>query len=205
LYVYKNDFDENGSPDPILGQYFSIDGKKILKPVHTRDDIMKQLSLLKNKYLTYDDFSKVDFKTLLNINNLEEETLKASTFATSYVENLGNGKFKITKLPESCQIAPINDILIQDLDKDGHLDALLVGNDFTAETHYGRYDGLTGLLLKGDGAGEFAVVPSKNSGFYAPYQSHSLISIKDSNEEEYILVGQNNEKLRVFSIEKGNL
>jgi len=166
---------------------------------------MKQLSLLKNKYLTYEEFSKVDFTTLLDIDNLDEETLMATTFASSYAENLGNGQFKIAKLPEACQIAPINNILIKDINKDGYLDALLVGNDFSAETHYGRFDGLTGLLLEGDGHGEFRVVPSKDSGFYTPYQSHSLVSIKNNKAEEFILVGQNNEKIRAFSFEKGNL
>ncbi|MEL6917527.1 MAG: VCBS repeat-containing protein, partial [Bacteroidota bacterium] len=132
IYLYKKDFDQNGSPDPILAQYFeSGKGKKLL-PVHTRDDIMKQLVKLKDEYLTYDEFAQTDFVSLLKIQDLDNETLSASVFASCYVENMGDGKFKLLPLPSACQVAPINDIYVDDFNKDGYVDALLVGNDFTA-------------------------------------------------------------------------
>ena len=201
LYVYTKDFDQNGSLDPLLGQYFEVDGKNELMPSHTRDDIMKQLPSLKNKYLTYEQFSNVNFKSLLNIKDLELETLKATIFSSSYIENLGNGKFKITDLPRSCQVSPINDILIDDFDQDGQLDALLVGNDYSAESNYGRFDALTGLFLKGSGAG-FKVVPSRESGFYVPHQSNHIQKLVDKQGTNFVIATQNNEQVRIFSLEK---
>ncbi|WP_299530142.1 VCBS repeat-containing protein [Ulvibacterium sp.] len=199
LYVYKGDFDQNGSPDPILAQYFKTENGPRLLPIHTRDDIVAQLVSLKKRYLTYDAFVQVNFTELLNISNLEEETLQAHTFQSSYLENLGNGSFVLHPLPEICQIAPINDILVDDFDADGHLDALLVGNDFSAETLYGKSDALTGLFLKGDGNLGFMPIPSSDSGFYIPGQSNHLKPFEDKEGRPWVIATQNNEEVRVFS------
>ena len=195
VYVYNQDFDKNGSIDPIIGQYF----KGELKVVHTRDDVMKQLSKLKDNYLTYESFAKVDFKTLLGIQNLEKETLQANTFSSSYIENLGNGKFKITALPEQCQVGPINDILLKDIDGDSYIDALLVGNNSSNETIYGKTDALTGIYLKGSKQG-FKVVQSDPSGFYVPGQSHHIIELKSNKGETLILATQTNDSAKIFTL-----
>jgi len=200
LYIYKKDFDQNGSIDPVLGQYFDFNGKKKLLPVQTRDDVMKQLSVLKNTYLTYEKFSKVNYKQLLNITNLKEETFKASIFTSSYIENLGDNTFKLVPLPEACQLAPINKIIVDDFNADGYLDALMLGNDYTSETHYGRYDAISGIFLKGNEDG-FIDIPSKDSGFYVSGQSHSLITLNDRKGKTYIIAGQNNDDIKVFNME----
>ncbi|MGB5820542.1 MAG: VCBS repeat-containing protein [Saonia sp.] len=201
VFVYTGDFDKNGSPDPVLAQYFETEQGKKLLPVHTRDDIMKQLVTLKDKYLTYDQFSQIDFMELLNIKDLDAETLVAAVFETSYVENLGQGKFRLLPLPSACQVAPVNNILVKDFTHDGRLDALLVGNDFTAETHYGRFDALTGIFMKGSTNG-FTIVPSKDSGFYVPRQSHHITSFMDKEGKKYIIATQNKGKTNVFSTNK---
>ncbi|WP_298516725.1 VCBS repeat-containing protein [uncultured Kordia sp.] len=202
VYVYKNDYDNNGSTDPIVAQYFNDpENNNTLLPVQTRDDVMKQLVKLKDRYLTYKDFAKVSFTELLNIENLEEETFKATTFSSSYIENLGNGNYKITKLPEQCQVAPINDILLKDIDNDGFTDALLVGNDLTAETNYGLNDALIGVHLKGSKNG-FEVVKNSASGFYVPGQSHHIVTLKSATGETMILASQNNTNAKIFLIKE---
>ncbi len=201
LYVYSKDFDQNGNLDPVLGQYFEDDGKIKLFPVHTRDDIKKQFPETTINFYSYEQFSNINFKTLFEIKDLESETLKATTFSSSYIENLGNGKFKLTALPKSCQVAPINDILIDDFNQDGQLDALMVGNDFYAESNYGRFDAFTGLFLKGTENG-FEVIPSRESGFYVPYQSNHITEVLDNKGRKLIFSTQNNEKVRVFNLEK---
>lgn len=199
VYVYKRDFDKNGSPDPLLGKYYDSGDKK-LRPLHSRDDIVAQLPSLKRMYLRYDDFTKVDFRQLLDIEDLESETLSASTFASSYAENLGNGKFRLVPLPLECQVAPINAILVDDFDGDTQLDALLVGNDFTSEAIYGKADAHTGILLKSSD-GMFEVKASKDTGFYVPGQSNHLIQFNDGKGNNLILATQNKDSIRIFSLD----
>ncbi len=88
-----------------------------------------------------------------------------------------------------------------DFNKDDQLDVLLVGNDFSAESNYGQFDALTGLFLQGTENG-FEVIPSRESGFYVPYQSHHITEVVDNKGRKLILSTQNNEKVRVFKVEK---
>lgn len=198
VYIFKADFDGNGSVDPIIGAYYPTEKGRELKPLHSRDDVMKQLVVLKNNYRSYDEFAKVGFTELLQIQDLSQETLKATISESVYVENLGDFKFKVKPLPILCQLSPINDFLVKDLDDDGNSDALLVGNDYQCETHYGRYDALTGLFLKGMKQGGFRVVPSSESGFYVPHQSNRIMQLNIDEGASVFVAAQNNDSIKVF-------
>ncbi|WP_299683411.1 CRTAC1 family protein [uncultured Dokdonia sp.] len=199
VYVYARDFDSNGSIDPVLAQYFSEKQTSVLKPIHTRDDIFKQLVSLKKRYGTYNEFAKVDFKTLLKIKDLDRETFNATTFESVYAENIGNNTFIVHVLPLECQHAPIQDILIQDIDQDGYKDVLLTGNDYSAESNYGRHDALIGVFLKGGETG-FSVVRNQDSGFIVPKQSNYITTAISQEKQIRIIATQHNDKACVFEI-----
>jgi hypothetical protein len=182
-----------------MGQYFEYEGEQILYPIHGREDIKLQFPESKIDFYSYEDFARMDFQTLLNIKNLESETLKATTFASSYIENLGEGKYKIKNLPKNLQVSPINDLLVADFDQDGQSEFLAVGNDFTTESNYGQFDALTGLLVETDGE-QFEIIPSRNSGFKVEGQSHHMINITDAKGRNLIIATQNNEPVKVFEI-----
>ena len=61
IYVYTKDFDQNGSLDPILAKFFDTRKGQTLLPVQTRDDIMKQLPVLKNTLTSYESFCEYRF------------------------------------------------------------------------------------------------------------------------------------------------
>ncbi len=199
IYVYKEDFDNNGSIDPILAQYFRTPNGNSLMPVHTRDDIMKQLVTLKKKYGTYKDFAEASFQELLNITNLENQTLKAHLFKSIYAENIGNNTFVVHYLPHVCQMAPINDFLVKDFNQDGYKDILIVGNNHSSEANYGRQDAMIGIYLKGSKNG-FTPIKNQESGFIIPKQSNHIISAQNNNKEQLIIATQNNDSIRVFKL-----
>ncbi len=200
VFLYNKDFDKNGSIDPIIGAYQETENGLQLMPLNSRDDVTKQVVSIKNRYLSYESFGKADYQTLLQIDDLEKSTYHCSLSQSILLENLGNFDFAIKPLPKKCQTAPVNTFLVGDFDKDGHLDALLAGNDFYAESQYGRYDALNGLLLKGDGSGNFQVLSSDESGFYVPGQASHISKLKTKTDQTLILAGQNNDSLRVFTI-----
>lgn len=200
LYIYRNDYDQNGSIDPVIGAYQDTEEGKRLMPLHSRDDVIKQLVSLKNRYLSYEDFSKVDYSTLLQIKNLKESTLHASLSQSVMLENKGNLQFVVKPLPKSCQIAQLSTILVDDFDKDGNLDALLAGNDFQAEPQFGRYDALNGVFLKGDGKGSFVDLSPSQCGFYVPGQTSQIVKIETNTGQTLVLAGQNNDSLKIFTV-----
>ncbi len=199
VYIYTKDFDGNGSIDPVLAQYFETSDGTSLKPIHTRDDIMKQLVSLKKVYPTYDKFSKASFEELLNIKNLKTETLSAHIFQSIYAENIGNNTFRVIHLPQVCQTSPINDFLVGDWDLDGFKDVLIVGNNYSAEANYGRHDAMVGIYLKGTKNG-FIPIKNSESGFLVPKQSNHIVSVENKHNEKLIIATQNNDSIIVHKI-----
>ena len=118
--------------------------------------------------------------------------------ASSYVENMGGGKFQLRILPTSVQIGPVNGMVSEDVNGDGNLDIVMIGNDYGNEVFAGRYDGFTGLVLSGDGKGFFEVIPSAKSGFYVSGDAKALAKISTKNKE-LLIATQNKDSLKVFA------
>ncbi|NHF61461.1 VCBS repeat-containing protein [Flavobacteriaceae bacterium TP-CH-4] len=196
--LYAKDFDQNGSIDPILSQY--IDG--VEQAVAYRDDLINQIPPLKRRFNTYHQYAEKPFKEVFTTAELKDaEVLESYLFTSSYVENLGQGKFEIRPLPMELQIAPIKKFLVEDFDGNGHLDALVIGNDYSTDVTIGRYDAFSGAVLEGDGTGNFKVPRGTTSGFLANKNAQNMIQVqlgKNADNGEYIWVGNNSDSLQVF-------
>jgi len=200
LVVYNKDFDKNESYDPLVGQYF-INKKGIKKcyPIHNRDDVMKQIVVVKNRYVKYAAFGEATLAELLQTDLESEDFLEATELNSSILINNGNGEFVLKTLPKATQFAPINSILMEDFNEDNQLDILLSGNDYHAERNNGRFDAFNGLLLIGNKNDEFETVSTSESGFYVPFDGRDIIKLENRKGEKRILVGQNEAELLMFS------
>ena len=56
------------------------------------------------------------------------------------------------------QLSPMYGIAAEDFDKDGNIDILMGGNFYQSKPEVGIYDASYGILLKGDGKGNFTAV-----------------------------------------------
>jgi hypothetical protein len=72
---------------------------------------------------------------------------------------------------------------------------------YTIETSYPRSDAAYGLLLEGDGKGNFKSIDHNVSGFYVPYDVRSMVNL-NGIDNSYIAVGCNNDSLRVYKVNK---
>ena len=126
--------------------------------------------------------------------------LEATTFETSYIENIGNGKFKIRSLPVICQIAPATSLLTCDVNQDGNRDVLMVGNSYSTNAIVGRYDALTGVYLEGDGKGNFTILRGYESGFKADKDARSLTILSLFPDKKIFVVGNNSDSLQFFQL-----
>jgi len=131
-------------------------------------------------------------------NNLNNSLhLVTDTFASSYIENGGDGSFKVRPLPNEAQLSNVNDMAISDLNDDGHLDVLMVGNLFVSEIETPRNDASNGLLLLGDGKGGFKSVPGHKSGFFARKDAKK-IGILQNRGRGIVVVANNNDTIQFF-------
>ena len=157
VYITAKDFDNNGGYEAFLSLYLT-DQNGTLKefPANSRDDVIERLPAMKKRYNNYKSFATATMDDIFPPGKREGAIrLKANMLQSCYLQNDGGGKFTMIPLPKEAQISILNGMLADDFDGDGNLDVLINGNDFGTEVSIGRYDALNGLLLKGNGSGDF--------------------------------------------------
>tara|TARA_B100001750_G_scaffold209354_1_gene189137 strand:+ start:196783 stop:200097 length:3315 start_codon:yes stop_codon:yes gene_type:complete len=193
--IYVNDFDENDRQDIVLSYY--NEGKQY--PLRGRECSSQQIPGIKQKFENYASFADAtlaDVYTEESLNTALHYQIKS--FASIYLENQ-NGKLVARKLPVEAQLSSINQFLVDDYDNDGNLDVLIAGNLFASEIETPRNDAGHGLLLKGDGQGNFQSVSAFKSGFFVPGDVKDMQPIKTKNGD-YILAAKNNDFLQAIKL-----
>ena len=193
--VYFNDFDGNDSKDIVLS-YFN-EGEKF--PLRGRECSSQQIPGIKKKFKNYESFSNATLEEVYTEDRLENSLhYQVKSFASIYLENR-NGEFIIHELPNLAQLSSINQILVEDYNKDGNLDVLLAGNLFASEVETPRNDAGIGLFLQGDGKGDFKPINASKSGFYTTGDVKDMTQIT-LNNKNYIVVAKNNDYLQWIEI-----
>jgi hypothetical protein len=204
--VYARDFDNNGSYDAFPSAYLKTSQEdSTLRdfPVHTRDDAVKQMISLRTKFQNYKSFAVSTVDQLFSEEQLKNSlVLKANNLKSSYCRNDGNNKFTLIQLPPQAQISALNGMVADDFDGDGNLDVVINGNDWGTEVSVGRYDALNGLILKGDGNGNFSAQSIIQSGIYIPGNGKALAAIRGETGNYLLAAAQNRGKLKVFELNK---
>lgn len=191
------DFDGNGSIEPLTGYY----EKGVNYPIHPLDILASQLPSLKKKILFHKDYASSSMIDIIGMTaNKSYKSVYCRVLESSFIRNNGNGKFDLIPLPQQAQMAPVYGLLAEDINADGNLDLIGVGNSFAPEIVYGRYDALRGLTLLGDGKGNFNSVDSGASGFFVDGDAKGLARI-ETPKGSRIIVTQNNDSLKSFAIE----
>ena len=198
--IYVNDFDKNGTLDAFPTVFLKhTDGTIREFTAHNRDDIMEQIPVLKKNFLTYKSFANADIKTLLGKEWLKDAVVsKVNWFQTSFIKNNGKNNYTISPLPPLAQLAPVYGMITDDFNDDGNLDVALSGNDYGGEVSTGRYDAMKGLVMLGDGKGNFIPQSISQSGLYIPGDGKALIKLRGINNALLIAASQNKGPLQVF-------
>ena len=75
-------------------------------------------------------------------------------------------------------------IAVDDFDRDGKIDILMGGNFYGSKPEVGIYDASYGVLLKGNGNGDFTAIPPEASGIVINGQVRDIITLKIKNPTE---------------------
>lgn len=205
--IYAKDFDNNGSYDAFPSLFLPASQEDPVKkefPAQTRDDIVKQMVGMRSIFQNYKSYATATMDQLFSKEQLKDALiLKANNFNSCYCRNDGNGKFTLIPLPFQAQLSALNGMTVDDFDGDGNLDVVVNTNDYGADVTVGRSDALNGLMLKGDGKGNFIPQTILESGIFIPGNGKALIKLRGKNGKYLLAAGQNRGPLKVFELKKG--
>jgi hypothetical protein len=193
LFIYAKDFDDNGSLDVVM----SKDNHGKLVPIRGKECSSQQNPFLLDKIQTYKEFAHFDMNEIYGEENLNDAyQLAAHTFESIYLENLGNGNFKSSTLPNEAQMGPTLSILSEDFNNDGFKDIMGIGAIYDAEVETIRYDSNFGYVLLGDGKGSFTYDKNYDPIIDSDAKDVAKIIINGNN---YFIVVSNNAPLSIFN------
>jgi len=204
VYITAKDFDKNGSYNAIPSIFLpDQDGNKKEFPAVGREDMIKELITMRKRFTNYKSFATATMNDVLTPEQRKGALrLMSNTSESCYLRNDGNGKFTMIPLPEQAQISALNGMVVDDFDGDGNLDVVINGNDFGTEVSVGRYDALNGLMLKGDGKGNFYPESILQSGIYIPGDGKALVKLQSNTGSYLLAASQNRGPLKVFELKK---
>ena len=200
--LYAKDIDGNGSLDLLPAYFIKNDaGTRELFPAIDRTQLAEEVIAVKKKYLLNKDYAGVNMQELANTLSLKDAAaFSCELTASVWLENLGNGHYELHMLPVEAQFAPVNCFAVSDFDADGIADVLLAGNESQAEVVSGRYDASYGLLLKGQGRGNFTTIKFAESGLAINGDVKQLRTLFTGSRKQCLLAAINNDSLKCFTI-----
>jgi enediyne biosynthesis protein E4 len=195
--LYAGDVDGSGRDELIEAQY---EGGK-LYPVRGRSKLAYVFPWISRKFPTFEAYADAQVTDVFPAEHLSKaQRLEATELASGVYHQRPDGTFEFRPLPTQAQISPITSIIVGDLEGRGALDLYCVGNNYGPEPSTGRFDGGVGLLLRGNGKGDFEAVAPWKSGLVAPGDTRlaALVRYAGKASRPGILVSQSNGPLYFF-------
>ncbi|QCW98640.1 RNA-binding protein [Aggregatimonas sangjinii] len=143
VHLYIDDFDDNGSADPII--FYDFFGHQV--PFASKDKLVTQIPSIKKDFLDYETFSKIDNITDLTGKKIDEILeIKKLTELRSMAYFNKNAVFTAVPLPKEAQMSSVEDLLITTEDEKTRI--TFVGNYMDYTNELGNSDANSGGVLK---------------------------------------------------------
>lgn len=196
IELYVNDFDKNGVVDQLIN---CADQSGTMYPFMLKGDLQKRIPSIKKQFLKHDQYAEKTLDDLFAKPIVRESLVRKATEARSGVLLNNKGVLTFQPLPVDAQYAPVFGIEPLDFDHDGKVDLLLTGNFYDVLPEMGRYDALHGLVLLGDGRGQFRALSPVQSGLWVAGQVRNSAGIQVGSKKMLVLA-KNNDNAQVISI-----
>ena len=198
MKMWVNDYDNNGT----LEQVVTLLQNGEDYPIHQKKEVTAQMVSLKKANLKASEYAAKTVQGLFSEEVLGQSIVKEVNTSSSVIAiNDGQGNFTIKKLPQRVQLSCVCDISCTDINKDGHLDLIMGGNNFEFKPQYSQLDASLGHVLLGDGAMNFEWQPYTDSGFAIKEEIKHLKTFRDADGNRFVVAAINDTKPRVFALQ----
>ena len=192
--LYVSDYDRNGHMDQLLS--YTLHGKEY--PFLAKDEVERQLPLLKKHYLTYTEYAGVPMKEVFYgwVDTIQPLVAERLGSAVAYGD--GKGTFTLADLPGDLQLAPIFSFQKLAAGWQGHENLYISGGNFFDVTPYeGRYDALPLALFSSNSGNKIQYIPQPDL-CRVKGQIRDIKWLRTSAYGRLLLVAQNNGKLLLY-------
>jgi enediyne biosynthesis protein E4 len=193
LTLFIGDYDGNGSREHLLTMYVGDS----LYPLALLQDLMKQLPMIRKSFATFDSYKDATIYDILTPDMVEEGLKLEATSLESGILMWEKDRYVWSPLPVEAQIAPVFAIFAHDLNGDSAVDLILGGNQTRAKPELGIYNASKGVVLQGNGKGEFKAVNPSESGFFVKGEVRDLVKVRIGNSDQ-ILVIINSDFIKIY-------
>ncbi|MBN8851198.1 MAG: VCBS repeat-containing protein [Sphingobacteriales bacterium] len=170
LEIYYGDFSGNGTFDPFLTYY--IQGKSY--PYASRDELLREIPAQQKKFARYAAYADAQMQDIFTPEQLAAAHISSiRMLSSSFFRNDGSHHWTISPLPTRAQISVINGMVMEDSSS-----LILAGNLYPFRAQLGPLDAGIGLVLEGDGKGNFTPRPYTETGLCIPGDTRSLIDVR---------------------------
>lgn len=195
LRMYYDDFNWDGRLN-ILETYYSDEtgGYVPRRKLHDFESVPTIL----NNVSSHREYGGSTIERIFNQEFNDVSYKEINTLEHMVFINNGDG-FTTRPLPPEVQFSSGQSAVVADFDNDGNEDLFISQNFFSFSPNTPRLDAGRGLLLKGDGQGNFKPVPGSESGIkiYGEQKGAALADIEGNGKTD-LVVTQNDGQTRLF-------
>lgn len=194
--MYYSDFDGNGKREQVLTYY--LEGREL--PFANKDELERQIPLLKKKYLYAEDFAKASLNDLFPAEKRKKGiTWEADYFSHAVLINERGKEARMEALPWQSQWTPVRAAGVF-YDKDSANKRFFISGNYEGNNiQMGRYDADMGTVLARGTNGVWKAGPLR--GLNIPYQVRQVRRIRiGAGKKEAMLLAVNDGPLKLYTI-----
>ena len=174
-----------------------------ITPWRERKAVAAAIPSVQADFPTARAYGRASVRQVLGDKSASAHQLEATTPDSMVFLNRGD-RFEARQLPIEAQFAPAFGVSVADFDGDGNEDVFLAQNFFGVDAETSRHDAGAGLVLLGDGRGDFRALGPRESGvaIYGEQRGSALADF-DGDGRADLVVAQHGGPTRLFRNARG--